>query len=78
MFGNTMELAKMIFAFLEKPTGMAVLVIGLVAMLMAYIIPLGLVTGAFMQVGEKVIAHVDQGFDKMERALESHDLAISK
>lgn len=66
---------KLTFGFLEKPTALAVLVVGLGFGLLGYIVPLWLVTSAFISVGERVVSHVDEGFTRLEHALEVREIA---
>lgn len=70
-----LEIIKLFLQVLDRPSWSATLIVALVASLTAYVLPLLLVAGTFTYIGNRVVTHIDQGFDKLQDALSQHDTA---
>jgi hypothetical protein len=73
---NWTQILEDFFEMLKAPSGFGVVAILIVSLLVALCAPLGILTYAFLKVGDGVIAHMDQGFNRIERVLERKSVAI--
>lgn len=72
------DVAKLFLTFLNKPTGLGALVFVLLMALLSYTVPLALVVGGFIYVGDKVVTRMEKGFERIETVLERRDIATRR